>query len=70
MNPQLKHQVVIRNHDWASAQDWCEQYIGEFDHAWYKLGIDPIEYVSEGRARSVWYFKNKNDATMFALRWS
>lgn len=70
MSPEWKYRITLNISNWDAAQAWCEENIGKFDDTWYKLGIDPIEYVVEGQARSVWYFKNENDATMFALRWA
>lgn len=62
--------ITIENPDWYEAQLWCEATIGEFDRDWYKLGIDPAEYVIDGRTRSTWYFKREQDAVMFKLRWA
>ena len=64
------YRVEICTSDWYPVQLWCEQIIGEFDQDWYKLGIDPAEYVIDGRTRSTWYFKREQDAVMFKLRWA
>jgi len=70
MNLDLKYQVIIHNNDWPLAQEWCEQNIGEFNHTWYKLGIDPVDSLFNKQVESVWYFRYEEDATLFALRWA
>jgi len=70
MSPEWKYKITLETFDWYEIQCWCEANIGEFDKDWYKLGIDPVEYVVDGRTRTTWYFKQKNDAVMFKLRWS
>lgn len=70
MGSEWKYHITCYDIDWAEAQDWCVQYIGEFDKEWYKLGIDPAESMLEGRTRTVWYFKEERHAVLFTLRWS
>ena len=70
MSPEWKYHITIENPNWYDAQRWCETYIGEFDKDWYKLGIDPAEYIIDGRTRTTWYFKNEKDANWFMMRWS
>ena len=68
MGPEWKHCINLERDDWPEIQDWCVKYIGEFDQAWYKLGIDPLAHL-EGNRRTTWFFKREVDAIMFALRW-
>ena len=68
MGPEWKHCINLERDDWPEIQDWCVKYIGEFDHAWYKLGIDPMAHLA-GDRRTHWFFKREVDAIMFALRW-
>ena len=70
MNPELTHEVIIYNNDWHLVQAWCEQNVGEFDHTWYKLGIDPLTQLFERRTKTVWYFRYEKDALMFKLKWA
>lgn len=69
MSPEWKYRITLDAPDWEAAQHWCEVNLGKFDTTWYKLGIDPVEYLNTGSTRSVWYFKNEKDAVLFALRW-
>ena len=70
MSPDWKYKITIEKPDWHEVEQWCKVYIGEFDKDWYKLGIDPMEYINEGRTRSVWYFKQHVHAVQFTLRWA
>ncbi len=70
MNSDWKYRITLETSDWYDVQNWCEVYIGEFDKDWYKLGIDPAEYVIEGRTRTTWYFKQEKHAIEFSLRWA
>ncbi len=70
MSPDWKYKITLERSDWIDIQYWCEAYIGEFDKDWYKLGIDPAEYVIEGRTRTTWLFKQERHAVEFSLRWS
>lgn len=70
MTPDWKYHITIETPNWYDAVYWCESYIGKFDHDWYKLGIDPAEYVIDGRTRTTWYFKQEKHAMMFSLRWA
>ena len=51
-------------------QEWCNAYVGEFDQDWYKLGVDPLDYVRNDRFRTEWYFKREQDAVLFKLKWT
>lgn len=71
LTPDLPYRVKVRNPDWASAQEWCNQYVGEFDKDWYKMGVDIAEFVNgEQNIFTVWFFRLEKDAILFALRWS
>jgi hypothetical protein len=70
MNPKLKYKVIIHNHDWDLAEDWCLLNVGRFDQDWYKLGIDPVSHLFNDQVESTWYFRNEKDALMFRLKWS
>lgn len=67
---QWPYRITIYRHDWDVVQAWCKVYIGEFDQDWYKLGIDPAEYIMYGDNRTTWLFKREKDAVLFKLRWS
>lgn len=62
--------ITIENPDWYEVQLWCESTIGEFDRDWYKLGIDPAEYVIDGRTRTTWLFRKHEHAVLFKLKWA
>ena len=69
-HPDLPYRVILHNKDWASAQAWCDENIGQFDQDWYKLGIDPLEALkSTEPVRTVWFFRRESDAVAFSLRW-
>ncbi len=70
MNPDWQYKITIEHANWPEVEDWCLAYVGEFDRDWYKLGIDPAEYVIDGRTRTTWLFKKHEHATMFTLRWA
>ena len=70
LGPEWKYHITIEEPDWHAAQAWCEIYIGKFDDEWYKLGIDPMDYVLNSRARTTWYFKREEDIILFSLRWA
>ncbi len=70
MSPDWKYKITIERLDWYEVQQWCELYIGNFDQEWYKLGIDPAEWIIDGRPRSTWYFKQEKHAVQFMLRWA
>jgi len=69
LGPEWKYHVTIYRQDWKTLEHWCNYYIGEFDRDWYKLGIDPAEYIMYGDFRTTWYFKRKEDITLFMLKW-
>ena len=70
LGPEWKYHIALHREDWYDIQLWCEQTLGEFDVAWYKLGIDPASYVIHGNTETVWYFKNERDAVLFKLKWA
>lgn len=70
MNKDWPYRITIEHPDWYAVQCWCEANLGGFDQRWYKLGIDPAEYVIDGRTRTTWYFKEEKDAAAFLLKWS
>ncbi len=61
--------ITLHREDWMEVQEWCTANIGEFDQTWYKMGIDPAEYILNGDRRTTWFFKHKQDAILFALKW-
>jgi hypothetical protein len=69
LGPEWKYHITIYEPDYDLVQRWCEAYIGEFDKDWYKLGIDPAEYILYGDSRTTWYFKDEKDVIHFKLRW-
>jgi hypothetical protein len=70
MTPDWQYCIKLTTPDWPAVEQWCLVNLGEFDDTWYKLGIDPAEYLNSGSTRSVWYFKNEKDAVLFALKWT
>lgn len=70
MSPEWKYKIILERPDWHEIQSWCETNLGEFDKTWYKLGIDPAEYIIDNRTKTTWYFKEEKDAIHFMLRWS
>ena len=68
LGPEWQHCIILDREDWPDIQDWCVANIGEFDQAWYKLGIDPLANMA-GDRRTTWFFKRKQDAILFALKW-
>ena len=70
LGPEWKYHITIEEPDWVAAQEWCGRNIGEFDRDWYKLGIDPMDYLLSSVVRTTWYFKREQDVVNFSLRWS
>ncbi len=70
MSPDWQYKITIEYAKWWEVEDWCKICIGEFDQDWYKLGIDPAEWVIEGKTRTTWLFKKHEHAIMFKLRWA
>lgn len=70
VNPNLKYKVVIYQNNWSLVEQWCAENVGEFDRDWYKLGIDPAAFFTDGRIESIWYFARETDATAFSLKWA
>ncbi len=64
------YKVTLERMDWDIIEQWCLVNIGEFDEAWYKLGIDPAAYVVDGNFKTQWFFRRQQDATFFRLRWA
>ena len=63
------YRVTSHVPDWSLAEQWCQANMGKFGNRWYKLGIDPMAWMMDGRAENVWYFKRHGDAVAFTLRW-
>ena len=63
------YRVTSHVSDWSLAEAWCRANMGKFGKRWYKLGIDPMAWMMDGRAENVWYFKRHGDAVAFTLRW-
>lgn len=70
LDPEWKYKIILDNTNWPEIQDWCEKYIGEFDKDWYKLGIDPMEFLLGDEIKTTWLFKEEEKAVFFMLRWS
>lgn len=68
INPKLAYEVNVVC-DWAAAQDWCKEHVGEFNQDWLKLGIDPAASLF-GDHTTTWYFKDPEMATLFILKWA
>lgn len=69
MNPEWKYWITIEHSNWIEIEEWCAFYIGDVGRDWYKLGIDPAEYISGGQPKTIWVFKDEKHAAMFTLRW-
>lgn len=70
LGPEWKHSVILNRLDYTEAEQWCLDNLSEFGVRWYKLGIDPAAAVlNHIRPKTVWYFKDETDATLFALKW-
>lgn len=70
LGPEWEYHITIHNPEWPIIESWCECFIGKFDQAWYKLGIDPAESVMTGEVRTTWYFKQETDAVRFKAKWA
>ena len=70
MSPEWKFHITLYTPEWYEIQLWCQSHIGEFDVDWYKLGIDPAEYVITGITRTVWCFKHEAHAIKFKKAWT
>lgn len=70
ISERFPYHVTIYRMDWDVIEYWCNEYIGEFEQKWYKLGVDPARYVVVGDYSTKWFFANEKDAMLFALRWS
>lgn len=69
LGPEWKYHAIVEVNDWGEIQEWCEIYIGKFDKDWYKLGVDPGQYVDDGVFKTSWYFKKEIHVILFKLRW-
>lgn len=70
LDPEWKYSINLYNVNWPIVQEWCEEYIGEFDVDWYKLGIDPVEFISNKEFYTTWLFKDEKKYIHFKLRWT
>jgi len=70
MSPDWPYRITIEHANWPEVEDWCLLYIGEFDQDWYKMGIDPADWVIDNKTRTTWLFRTPEHATMFTLRWA
>lgn len=64
------YHITIRRQDWDIVEQWCDEYLGGFGQAWYKLGVDPAAYIIDGDYKTKWYFKTEQDAVLFKLKWA
>ena len=49
---------------------WCEQQLGKFDQAWYRLGRDPAADLMYPLGPDIYWFDNEKYHMWFRLRWS
>lgn len=49
---------------------WCEQHLGKFDQAWYRLGRDPAADLMYPLGPDIYWFNNEKYHMWFALKWS
>lgn len=70
LGPEWAYHITVDREDWEVIQHWCNVNIGKFDHEWYKLGIDPADYIIHGSTRTTWYFKEEKHAVIFKLKWA
>ena len=49
---------------------WCEQHLGTFDQAWYRLGRDPAADLMYPLGPDIYWFNNKKYHMWFTLKWS
>ena len=70
LGPTWKYKVVICCEDWPSVEEWCNKQFGSFGERWYKIGIDPAQWLLDDEFKTVWYFKTEADAVLFKLRWA
>lgn len=68
MNPDLVLKADVEC-DWWEAEQWCNEYIGQWNVDWYKLGVDPAAAMF-GNNTTQWYFKDEQKMVLFLLRWS
>jgi hypothetical protein len=65
-----QYEIVIYREDWQSVEEWCADTFGDFGLRWYKLGIDPAQWILDDDFETTWYFKNEADAVLFKLKWA
>lgn len=70
MNSFWKYHITLYTDNWDEIQDWCTCHIGEFDRDWYKLGVDPAQFIIDGIPKTTWWFNKEKDIILFKLRWS
>ncbi len=63
------YEVIVECEDWPAAEEWCNEHIGEWNVDWYKLGIDPVQWIVDD-FKTIWYFKTEANAVLFKLRWT
>lgn len=63
--------VCYTSQAWPEVCAWCEETIGEFDQAWYKLGEDIAAQITmTNDYKSTYLFRREQDAVLFKLKWS
>lgn len=70
MSSDWQYCITIERNEWAETEQWCKTHIGEFGRDWYKLGMDPAEYLIHDRTRTIWYFRQHEHAVLFKLKWA
>ena len=70
MKEEWAYHITISKDNWEDIERWCEANFGPFNEAWYKLGIDPVDFIFYDHITTTWYFKKEKDAVEFALRWA
>jgi hypothetical protein len=75
MNDDIKQQFPYQcqtEHPYTDVVPWCEQQFGKFNVNWYRYGTDiAIMGIVAGVPFYDYYrFVRKEDAVLFALRWS
>lgn len=70
LEPDWPYCITIHEPNWVDVEQWCNDYIGQFDQDWYKLGIDPAESLITNNIHTTWYFKNQKDIILFELKWA
>jgi hypothetical protein len=68
INPKLIHYATTK-HSYVEVEQWCLENVGEWNIDWYKLGIDPMQWIEEDPI-SEYYFADEKSAVLFKLKWS